>query len=516
MKRLGTILLAAAFAVFLLSLELFADEASEFQKKVRAQEKQLKAVRGAFTEKAKILNHLRSQLERMQNTDPKYRPLAVDYNKTLGDYQKLQSQMNQLKNQLQNEVSSFLSGNTKEAVEAVFKAFYRGSSYPDLAVEEAIISCLKRISNDSAIDFLIEELKSSKREKVKVLICEVLANKKEDKCSNALTGMLEDRSWEVVVAAAKALAQIRSKSAVEPMISAYERAEDKNDQGSMRGLKQALQDMTGEYMLDTARDFRNWWNGKGKESFNENETARPRGLIGKGGPKSTLYGEITSKKVVFICDVSHSMSARGKVPETTGDTNRGIDQNPETGGDVMGGRKSGNKEKEKMRLGRQGVKPGFVGMRIEILKIELAHVVISMLPDDSKFNLVTYSTEIKKWKSGLTKASKSNREAALGFVKSMEPRGTTNTYGSLETAFSDKNVDTVYFLSDGNPTAGATIDHGEILTAVKRWNQGRNVTIHTIGLLVGKYGNEDQSKLKKFLEDLASQNGGQCRIFEDK
>ena len=98
----------------------------------------------------------------------------------------------------------------------------------------------------------------------------------------------------------------------------------------------------------------------------------------------------------------------------------------------------------------------------------------------------------------------------------MQPSGQTNTYGALEAAFGNKSADTIYFLSDGNPTTGTTIDHGEILTAVRRWNQGRNVTIHTIGLLVGKYGNENQEKLKKFLQDLASQNGGECRIFENR
>jgi hypothetical protein len=98
----------------------------------------------------------------------------------------------------------------------------------------------------------------------------------------------------------------------------------------------------------------------------------------------------------------------------------------------------------------------------------------------------------------------------------MKPIGMTNTYGALEAAFSDKAVDTIYFLSDGNPTTGTTVNHQEILTAVRRWNQGRNVHIYTIGLLVGKYGNEDHEKLKSFLKSLASQNGGECRVFEGK
>ena len=144
------------------------------------------------------------------------------------------------------------------------------------------------------------------------------------------------------MAAARALAKNRAKSAVEPMISALERATEKNDEAAIRGMRQALHEMTGEYMLDTAQDFRNWWNGRGKESYDENITARPRGLIGKGGPRSTLYGEITSKKVIFVCDVSHSMSARGKVPDNPIDKFGETEKRPETGDGLMGGGKTGS------------------------------------------------------------------------------------------------------------------------------------------------------------------------------
>jgi hypothetical protein len=139
-----------------------------------------------------------------------------------------------------------------------------------------------------------------------------------------------------------------------------------------------------------------------------------------------------------------------------------------------------------------------------------------MLPDDAKFNLVTYSGIVRPWKKSLSKASKSNRKAALEFVKKMEPLGMTNTYGALETAFTDKSVDTIYFLSDGYPTTGKCVQPEEILAAVRRWNAERNITIHTIGLIVGKYKNEEHSRLKTFLQNLAGQNGGECRIFEDK
>jgi hypothetical protein len=200
------------------------------------------------------------------------------------------------------------------------------------------------------------------------------------------------------------------------------------------------------------------------------------------------------------------------VPAEPAGGTSGQGASPDTGKGVV----PGAGDKGKLKLGKQGVRPGFEGMRIDILKIELAHVVLNMLPDDAKFNLVTYSGLVRPWKKSLAKASKSNRKAALDFVKKMEPLGMTNTYGALETAFTDKSVDTIYFLSDGYPTTGKCVQPEEILAAVRRWNAGRNVTIHTIGLIVGKYKNEEHGRLKTFLQNLAAQNGGECRIFEDK
>jgi hypothetical protein len=374
---------------------------------------------------------------------------------------------------------------------------------------------LQRVTDGAAVDYMLEELKGSRNKNWRKLLCEALGSRKDGRIVSVLVSLLEDRDWEIVAAAAKALAVNRSRSAVEPMISAYERAEDKNDEGAARGLRQALQEMTGEYMLESARDFRNWWDGKGREEYSENATARPKGLIGKGGPRSTLYGEITSKNVIFICDVSHSMSARGRVPDQPLQPGGDASGRPETGGDVAGGPQDGA-GKEGLKLGKQGVKPGFEGTRMDILKIELAHVVITMLPDDAKFNLIAYSGQVYPWKKRLTKASKSSRKAALDFVKKMEPLGRTNTHDALELAFSDSSVDTIYFLSDGAPTTGKYVYPEEILTAVRRWNRGRNVTIHTIGLIVGKYMNEEHGRLKSFLTKLAAENGGECRIFEDK
>ena len=155
-------------------------------------------------------------------------------------------------------------------------------------------------------------------------------------------------------------------------------------------------------------------------------------------------------------------------------------------------------------------------MRITMLKIELAYVVHRVLSEDAKFNIITFAQEVQKWKKSLTRATDKNREAATEFVKGMQAIGGTNTYAALEEAFKDKKVDTIYFLSDGNPSVGEKTRHSDILAAVRRWNRGRSVLIHTIGLLVGRMLLEDKGRLVEFLTKLADENDGTVKILSDK
>ncbi len=529
LQGLRKLLLVAAFAGLVLGLLLhttYGGDVSEFQKKARTLSKKIKSAKKQHDAYQERFCELHAELERrspLNTNDPEVNKLIEEHNKVRETWIKLQEQLAVLRNRLVNEINSFLQANTCEVVKAAIEVFYKAKNYPDAFAETALLERLKAITNEDAIGFMLDELRKSRRKNARVLICQVIADRKEKRFVNTLIDVLGDNDWDVVVAAAKALTCTRTKAAVGAMIEAYERASERKNEGAMRGLRQELRYVTGQYMLETALDFRNWWDGSGKQEYDENALLTGRGLMGKKGPKTSLvYGRVTSKSVIFVCDVSHSMKAKGVVPETPeGEDGSGKksgdddEESPETGGDLAGGKKE-KPRREKKGLGRQGVKPGFEGSRIEILKIELAHVVRKMLPDDANFNLITYATEVQSWKKNLAKASESNKNAAIKFVKDMKPLGMTNAYGALEKAFADKSVDTIYFLSDGNPTTGDAIDPNEILRAVQRWNQGRNVVIHTIGLLVGKYDDkENHDKLKQFLRYLADENGGQCRIFED-
>jgi hypothetical protein len=98
-----------------------------------------------------------------------------------------------------------------------------------------------------------------------------------------------------------------------------------------------------------------------------------------------------------------------------------------------------------------------------------------------------------------------------------KPRGRTNTYAALRAAFGlvpeGKSInttgtppkppaDTVFFLSDGEPTEGEIIKDEEIVEEVNRWNKTGKVQLHTIAMSKFDRG-------APFLQMLAQATGGQ-------
>jgi len=91
--------------------------------------------------------------------------------------------------------------------------------------------------------------------------------------------------------------------------------------------------------------------------------------------------------------------------------------------------------------------------------------------------------------------------------------GKTNTYEALLAALDAKAaqsgydtdlgspVDTIYFLSDGDPTAGEITEVDLILGEVMRVNALRKIVIHTINI-----GRNERGKV--LMRALATQNGG--------
>ena len=187
-----------------------------------------------------------------------------------------------------------------------------------------------------------------------------------------------------------------------------------------------------------------------------------------------FFGEpVVSKRVAFVIDVSGSMATALNGPPSL--------------------------RASAMRRGKRRPRPG-VETRLDRVKTELL-AVIEALPPEAKFNVHWFSTAVGTWRSELTAASADSKAQAKLRVQALAPDGATNLYDALAGALSDREVDTVYLLSDGQPNRGRYTATRQILAGVRAQLGGRKVTIHTVSV----------GPRLGLLESLAKQFGGRYR-----
>ncbi len=112
--------------------------------------------------------------------------------------------------------------------------------------------------------------------------------------------------------------------------------------------------------------------------------------------------------------------------------------------------------------------------KMEQAKKALQFCISALQPSD-RFNIIAFSTEPRPFKPELIDASKDNIAAALEFVSKLRPRGGTNISDSLKMALdmtpkASGRPYMVVFMTDGQPTIGATTVPAEILAGVKGAN----------------------------------------------
>jgi HEAT repeat protein len=254
---------------------------------------------------------------------------------------------------------------------------------------------------------------------------------------------LKVKDWPVRVAAIRALARLHRKESVDLLV---ERA-DKEEGRMLAEIVDALRGLTGKPFGYAPGQWKEWWAGA-KESFETPDKAAA--LLSSQAGMTTYHGvPVLSNRIVFLMDISGSMS------ESTG---------PET-----------RMDQAKKELGR----------------------VLSQLGSAAQVNLVFFDERIEPWKKGLVPI-KANLKEAQAVLQKLAPRGQTNIFDSLEFAFAHKEADTIYLLSDGDPTNGRVIDPEDILREVRKMNRLRQIVIHTIS-----FGPS------RFMRELAAENGGQ-------
>jgi hypothetical protein len=266
---------------------------------------------------------------------------------------------------------------------------------------------------------------------------------------------LEDRDINVRTAAMRAIRQFKDKRVIGPLIGVMER-----EQGRLKGEAYTyLVKVTGQSMSPTAEDWRKWW------SYAEKDFVFNPKVEGKTSvADAQYYGiEIFSNRICFIIDISSSMTREVTDPKTNTKTTR-----------------------------------------IELAKKELIKT-LKELKAAAMVNIICFDAAYRPMAKTLTPLTRTGRLKALRYVQNLKTGRGTNIYDTLSAALKDKRVDTIFLLSDGQPSRGKYKDPPTILREIRKQNLLRNVTINTIAIGI------EQDLMK----NLAKENGGTYVFVKD-
>jgi HEAT repeat protein/Mg-chelatase subunit ChlD len=363
-----------------------------------------------------------------------------------------------------------------------------------------IIFALGELKAEEAVEPLTEMLARARWE-VKAAVIDALGRIGDPTTVDELTKYLNSRRWQVRAAAISALARIRSKESVTALIERMQ----KEDGRLLGDIARALEKLTGLELGTDARGWKDWWKSARdryvlpREVSASPETANP-GL--DRGPRTelapTYHGiEIVSHKICFIIDISGSMSG---TMQRAGQQPGGGTAKPGQPGSPGTADPSKKKEKKKEPIfkGKKGRVQPKNDTKIEFAKAELMNCIVA-LSKKVRFNIISFESNIQSWQKRLISASRENKRRAIDWVRAMTPRGSTNLGDALLKAFEDKDVDTIFVLSDGSPNSGKLPSTDMILSEVRRLNTARRIVIHTINF----------RGAKEFMRRLAEENGGE-------
>jgi len=323
-----------------------------------------------------------------------------------------------------------------------------------------------------------------------------------DAALEAVLAATRHDDWQVRATAIEAIVTLRPKPGIDALIERL-----RVEEGRLRGdAYQALRDLTFTQFADDPDLWQRWWD-RNRDRFELPDPeavaqARARRLeegtrYTAGVAQAFLGVETTSENILFVIDVSSSME------------------------DPFG---------DKSRLLESGRRYDSL-QRLAIVKEELV-ATIEELPDTTSFNVLSFARDVDAWKKRSVRANVLNKNNAIRWVERLQPvggaassfrarsglgsdaeQGSTNTHLAIMTALgvpvedqrmpytpdSRNPIDTVFFLTDGEPTSGVMTDMNEIVDEVRRENAFRNVQIHVI--YVGAFGGQE-------FERLAHENNG--------
>jgi len=359
----------------------------------------------------------------------------------------------------------------------------------DDELRRAAIEALAVQASPAAVPPLVAAL-SDRVDAIRVLAAGALGELRAKEAVPALVRTLSDPDWSLEKAAAEALAKIRAKESIEPLVARFETAEGL----LLEVIHAALVAIVGKDFGFEPSNWREFWTRSGAtfrvptdEEIAEARRRAERGLEGYAKPGKHKYHKIEtlSRKMIFVIDVSASMADKIVIPPDA----------PPSAAEEFPDR-----------------------VKMEIARKELIDLLAS-LEDYVQFDIITFAGRVDAWKGSLVSAA--NRNAAIKYVSELQPmrpstRGPgsdeqkTNTYGALVAAFGladervtdwkrRSKVDTIFFVTDGDPTTGDIVDPRKIVEAITELNASRGIVIHLV--CFDKMAGER-------LRGLAEKNGG--------
>jgi len=244
-------------------------------------------------------------------------------------------------------------------------------------------------------------------------------------------------------AAIAALRSMHDKRGIAPLLNFLDRQDLKLE----RNLAHlALVSLTGMDYGPYGGEWQKWWQ-ENKKTFQMPKDPKPTGDVAPPRKGTTFYGIQTfSDRILFIVDISGSMDR------------------------VQKGGGAGGKTK------------------MAICKQELIGAVYNLNRTDT-FNVIFFNHQVIPWQNHKVQATDRNKSLLKKWVTEQLPLGGTNIYDALELGFKiahrvtgPPNLDTIFFLTDGNPTAGKIRDAKTILEMCREWNKTAKMTIHCIGI----------------------------------
>ena len=146
------------------------------------------------------------------------------------------------------------------------------------------------------------------------------------------------------------------------------------------------------------------------------------------------------------------------------------------------------------------------GERMETAKRELVSAIHTLDPLVA-FTVISFSDAARAWQPQLIAAGDDAKRSAAAYVTALTAAGKTASFDALDAAFR-YDAEAIFFLSDGEPTAGRMVNPAQIIRFVAEANKNRRLSLHTIGIM-------PDNGLAQFLQVLATANNGAYRHVAD-